>query len=196
MRHRTPGVARKGYDTMNQHHRSRGARHALNGVLLLVALVLAALGLTQCRVIDDSVTGVDLKGVGELHGKGNNSRCIRRCNEEYREARQREKERHRQALKKCSSNRDDDEDKKDDDARKGGGDPQIHDGQGGDDDGQGGDDDGKGDDSGKKGDRRERERECRREENARHRAILDQLKADRLKCKSGCYNEGGGQGGR
>ena len=64
---------------MNQHPAVRRSR--LTILALAAVLGLALVGLTQCRSITDTVTGVDLRTAGSLSVR---SSCQRRCNSQFK----------------------------------------------------------------------------------------------------------------
>lgn len=73
--------------------------HRFLKVLGLAAVLgFALVGLSQCRFVDDSITGLDLKSASSLSAK---SDCVRSCNEFYKEAMKAEKERHKVAKDAC-----------------------------------------------------------------------------------------------
>ena len=113
---------------------------ALTWCAVLAATVLAVTGLTQCRQVPETVTGVDITAGS---GLGARNECVHRCRRDFREALEKERMRHRNALAECG-----------------------HDSQ------------------------------CKRDEAERHVKNVQDLVAQRRACKKGCYNEGGGKGGR
>jgi hypothetical protein len=54
-------------------------------------------------MVDDTVTGVDVRSNTALHG-GGRSRCVHRCNERYKACKKAEDARHKQALRACKKN--------------------------------------------------------------------------------------------
>lgn len=131
---------------MNFDHRNPRLRRGFAFVALAALLGLFAIGLTQCRMVNDTVTGVDLSA----EGTNARSACIRQCIDKYKTCLRNEQIRHKAALRACS----------DDD-----------------------DDDGHGWWGSK---------QCRKDENRKHKLnkliCLKQL----FECKKGCYNEGAG----
>jgi hypothetical protein len=85
---------------MNTHHSNPRLRRGFTFVALAATLGITAISLTQCRMIDDSVTGVDLKTNGSF---GSVSQCVQKCNDAYKSCRDREDGRHRNALLKINS---------------------------------------------------------------------------------------------
>jgi hypothetical protein len=71
----------------------RGPRFAVLAALLAVA----AVGLTQCRIVGENVTGIET----ESHRFSGRNRCMHKCEKIYRDARALEDLRHRLALRKC-----------------------------------------------------------------------------------------------
>ena len=65
---------------------------------LVAVLGLSLVGLAPCRMVEDHVTGVDLRSSGRLSGRSN---CIRTCNGRTKGATKAEDERHRRALRAC-----------------------------------------------------------------------------------------------
>jgi hypothetical protein len=63
------------------------------------ATVLAVTGLTQCRMMPESLTGIEVHR-GGLSAK---SDCIRGCNDAFQAGREAEESRHRDALQACGS---------------------------------------------------------------------------------------------
>jgi hypothetical protein len=112
---------------------------------LAAVLALAMVGLSQCRVVDETVTGVEF-APQDYHGR---SSCYRACNDAYKKALQGERARHRDAERKCRSFK-----------------------------------------------RKDDRKACERAEDKVHKGNLLRLKIEKNKCKAGCYNEGGGHGGR
>jgi len=62
-------------------HRNPRLRRGFAFVALAAVLGLAAVGLTQCRLVNDTVTGVDLKSNTGEHAR---SDCVRQCNEKFK----------------------------------------------------------------------------------------------------------------
>ncbi len=115
-------------------------RRVLKTVALISTLGLAVTGLSQCRMVNDNVTGVNLGGP---QGVNSRSECVQGCNDKYRAAETAEDSRHDAALRAC-----------------------------------GGD------------------KNCKKAEDDRtkdrHKANVQAMQD----CKSSCYNEGGGNGGK
>jgi len=93
---------------MHIEHRNPRLRRGFAFVALAAVLGLSALGLTQCRMVDDTVTGVDVRsndtfkgGHGRSHGR---SRCVHRCNEAYKQCKRAEDARYKKALRDCGWN--------------------------------------------------------------------------------------------
>jgi hypothetical protein len=70
--------------------------------LLAAVLAVTALGLTQCRMTEQTVTGVDIESATK-HGRRSDrlDRCYRRCESSYRDCRRDEDRRHKKALRAC-----------------------------------------------------------------------------------------------
>lgn len=76
------------------------SRPSFNHILLVVAVALVTGLLTQCRLVDDSITGVNLSTSDAVHN--GRSRCVRRCNEAYKVLRRAENRRHKDAKRACN----------------------------------------------------------------------------------------------
>ena len=85
---------------MNFDHRNPRLRRGFAFVALAALLGLAVVGLSQCRMVDDTVTGVDLKGNTHLSAK---SACAKQCNEQYKACKRAESIRHKLAKRACPS---------------------------------------------------------------------------------------------
>jgi hypothetical protein len=92
---------------MNIDHRNPRLRRGFAFVALAAVLGLSVVGLTQCRMVDDTVTGVDVQsnsdlngGWGHGHGSGRSS-CIHRCNEQFKQCVKDETARHKAADRAC-----------------------------------------------------------------------------------------------
>ena len=83
---------------MNIDHRNPRLRRGFAFVALAAVLGLAAVGLTQCRMVNDNVTGVDLRSGGTLSAK---SACVKQCNEKHKACKKNEDARHKAAKKAC-----------------------------------------------------------------------------------------------
>lgn len=79
---------------MNKSKLHRG----LSFVALAAVLGLAVVGLSQCRLVDDNVTGVDLRSSTGLSAK---SECKKQCKEKKKECERTEKARHKAAARAC-----------------------------------------------------------------------------------------------
>src|SRR5262245_42011957 len=75
----------------------RTATHHLQVLAFAAALGICAVALSQCRMVNDNVTGVSLQA-GTLSGR---SSCIRACNNQYEDALRIEETRHRNAMRAC-----------------------------------------------------------------------------------------------
>jgi|SRR4029079_10885184 len=86
---------------MHIDHRNPRVRRGFAFVALAAVLGLAAVGLTQCRMVNDNVTGVDLRsGNGQLSAK---SACVKACNEQAKQCKKDEDARHKAAKQACGS---------------------------------------------------------------------------------------------
>ena len=84
---------------MHIDHRNPRVRRGFAFVALAAVLGLSAVGLTQCRMVNDNVTGVDLRaGAGQLSGR---SSCARKCNEAFKACLRAEEARHKAAKRAC-----------------------------------------------------------------------------------------------
>jgi len=130
---------------MNQNFNDRKPpRRGLTAILLTVILGASALGLTQCRLVDNTVSGIDLTD----QSFNARDRCEKKCQDKYQDARCAEDRRHKAALCLCDRKRGKDRDA------------------------------------------------CRKAEDKVHAAALKKIEEAKKTCKNGCYNEGGGHGGR
>jgi hypothetical protein len=73
-------------------------------VALAVTLALSAVSLTQCRLIDNSVTGPERTNQA-FHG-GGRSRCEHRCNQAYKRCDEAEDRRFAKEMRECDKIRD------------------------------------------------------------------------------------------
>lgn len=94
---------------MNTDHRNPRLRRGFAFVALAAVLGLTALGLSQCRMVDDTVTGVDVRSNdsynGWWHGRSHGrSRCVHQCDERYKQCKRAEDARYKHALRDCGSN--------------------------------------------------------------------------------------------
>lgn len=80
-------------------NRSHGFR--MLGLALVAALTIV--GLSHCRFVDDSITGVDLKNSVGLKAR---SDCRRTCKEAFKEAKKEEKARYKDAKDACGNDKD------------------------------------------------------------------------------------------
>jgi hypothetical protein len=84
---------------MNIDHRNPRLRRGFAFVALAAVLGLSAVGLTQCRMVDDTVTGVDVRSnTGFNSGR---SKCVHQCNEKYKACKRAEDARHKAAVRAC-----------------------------------------------------------------------------------------------
>jgi len=86
---------------MHFNHRTPRVRRGFAFVALAAVLGLTAVGLTQCRMVNDNVTGVDLRaGSGSLSGR---SACVHQCNDQFKACIRAEKARFKAAKRACGS---------------------------------------------------------------------------------------------
>jgi len=85
----------------NVEHRSLRMPRSLGLALLIAGVLLAAASLSQCRLVEDRITGVS----GGLGSQQARSDCLDRCNQQYRAARAAENNRHRIALQACGNDK-------------------------------------------------------------------------------------------
>jgi len=83
---------------MNIDHRNPRLRRGFAFIALAAVLGLSAVGLTQCRLVDDTVTGVDLRSSTGLSAK---SECKKQCKEKKKECERAEKARHKAEQRAC-----------------------------------------------------------------------------------------------
>ena len=70
----------------------------LKSVALVVALSLAVVGLSQCRMVEDNIAGVDL----DMHGAvTDRAECVQACNDAYKAAERAEDLRFDAAVRSC-----------------------------------------------------------------------------------------------
>lgn len=81
------------------HHSNPRLRRGLTFVALAATLGLASLTLSQCRLVDNNVTGPDLSSSGLTAKKV--STCEKKCNDKYKSCVDREDSRYRSALRAC-----------------------------------------------------------------------------------------------
>lgn len=86
---------------MNFDHRNPRLRRGFAFVALAALLGLFTIGLTQCRMVNDTVTGVDLSA----EGTNARSACIRQCIDEYKACLRAEEIRHKAALAACGGSK-------------------------------------------------------------------------------------------
>ena len=85
---------------MPQPNRRNGTNlRVARNIALAAAIGLTALSLSQCRMVDDNVTGLTLQA-GRLSGR---SACTKQCNETFEAAVRAEQQRHVGAERECGS---------------------------------------------------------------------------------------------
>lgn len=100
--------------TPRKEFQPRFAALALAGLM-----ALAVVGLTQCRLMDDPVTGVDARDAVSFGSK--KSKCVHQCEDVYKKCRREESERHSKAKRACDKlgkGKDGKDDKKSDERRE------------------------------------------------------------------------------
>jgi hypothetical protein len=85
---------------MHIDHRSQRLRRGFAFLALAAVLGLSAVGLTQCRMIGDTVTGADARS-DIAFSPGPHPTCIHRCNDEFRSCQEAEKRMHKSNLAAC-----------------------------------------------------------------------------------------------
>jgi hypothetical protein len=105
----TPGAtayprpcARKGRTAMTKHHSNPRLRQGVARIALAGMLALAAIGLSQCRMVTDTANAVNVQTPQDFHGR---SRCVHQCNDKFKQAVREERRRHHAALKDCDGDR-------------------------------------------------------------------------------------------
>ena len=86
---------------MNIDHRNPRLRRGFAFVALAAVLGLSAVGLTQCRLVDDTVTGVDVKSNSGF--SGGRSACEKACNEEFKQCKKDEEALHKINKANCDA---------------------------------------------------------------------------------------------
>jgi len=71
-------------------------------MLLVLALVPCTLALTHCRMVSDTVTGVDLSASSHVSSRNH---CSKQCQDLAKTAKKVEDKRHKAALRACESNK-------------------------------------------------------------------------------------------
>jgi len=87
---------------MNIDHRNPRLRRGFAFVALAALLGLSVVGLSQCRMVDDTVTGVDLKANSGVNAR---SDCVHQCNEKYKACKRAEDARHKAQVRTCGSDK-------------------------------------------------------------------------------------------
>ena len=87
---------------MNFDHRNPRLRRGFAFVALAAVLGLSAVGLSQCRLVDDSVTGVDLRSNSTAFSSAR-SKCVHQCNEKYKQCQKAEEATHKANKKACGN---------------------------------------------------------------------------------------------
>ena len=87
---------------MNIDHRNPRLRRGFAFVALAALLGLSVVGLSQCRLVDDTVTGVELQANSGVSAR---SDCVHQCNEKYKACKRAEDARHKAAQRACHSDK-------------------------------------------------------------------------------------------
>ena len=87
---------------MNIDHRNPRLRRGFAFVALAALLGLSVVGLSQCRLVDDTVTGVDLSANSGVNAR---SQCVHQCNEKFKACKRAEDARHKAAQRACGSDK-------------------------------------------------------------------------------------------
>jgi hypothetical protein len=98
---------------MNIDHRNPRLRRGFAFVALAALLGLSVVGLSQCRMVDDTVTGVELQGNTGLNAR---SDCVHQCNDKYKACRKAEDARHKAALRACDDGENNNDNNNNDDS--------------------------------------------------------------------------------
>ena len=141
----------------------------LTRLLVLAAVIALAASVTQCRMVTDHL----VRPVAQDFDAGS---CVKACAKAAAEAREEENELHKDRIEACRG----DEDDGSDDLRGNG--TYRRDKP-----------DGK-KDKRDKGDKDKKKNECLAAEEARHKAALKAIDAQRMECMNGCHHQGGGTG--
>ena len=91
-------------------------RKTLSSLVLMTILGLSALGLSQCRLVDDTVTGIDASrsntqfdndddddNNNNNNNNNNRSRCEKQCNRDFKRCLETEERRHKMAKRACKN---------------------------------------------------------------------------------------------
>jgi len=68
---------------------------------MAAALGLLVVGLSQCRMVSDNITGVNV-GSNRLSAKG---QCVKACNDAYEDGARAEESRHKEATRACGNDK-------------------------------------------------------------------------------------------
>lgn len=79
--------------------RIRVTRRASGWFALVAVMALTTTALSQCRLVPSSITGVDVA----QSGLSASAECVQSCNEDFRDGRLAEMERHHDALVACGA---------------------------------------------------------------------------------------------
>ena len=85
-------------------HSTKPAPGRVRRTVVMAALLgLAVIGLSQCRGVAESITGVSLATESTAQGRGV---CVKQCTRDYREDMRTETARFKEELRACGSDRD------------------------------------------------------------------------------------------
>ena len=77
-------------------------RRGFKTLALTAMLGFAVVGLSQCRMVEDTLTGVELNSQDGVNAR---SECVQKCNDKYKAAQRAEDARYEAALRACGTNR-------------------------------------------------------------------------------------------
>ena len=83
---------------MNIDHRNPRLRRGFAFVALAALLGLSVVALSQCRMVNDTVTGVDIKANQTVSARGD---CVHQCNDTYKACKKAEDALHKQNKLAC-----------------------------------------------------------------------------------------------
>lgn len=87
---------------MNIDHRNPRLRRGFAFVALAALLGLSVVGLSQCRLVDDTVTGTDVQANSGVNAR---SDCVHRCNNQYKACRRGQAASDKAALRACGQDK-------------------------------------------------------------------------------------------
>jgi len=74
----------------------------IKALTLTAVLGFAVIGLSQCRMVEDTLTGVELNSQDGINAR---SECVQQCNDEFKAAQRAEDARYQSLLRACGTNR-------------------------------------------------------------------------------------------